>query len=190
MKRIFLLALLSSAFFAVPLHAATPAPSGSAGSGPMKPNTDVETRITANKLTYQAEKRQVVFEGNVHVIRPDFEMRSARLTVYMKPPEADKTARPGTAPAGLATGDVERLVAQGNVVMNEPEGRTGTSDKATYTTADGVLLMEGNPRLADGENTITGETIRYFTEQNRSEVLGGGKKRVEAVFSNTKKGNR
>lgn len=156
---------------------------------PMRPNTDVETRITADKLTYQAEKRQVVFDGNVHVSRPDFDLRSTRLTVYMKPAKAQKNGTSGSAPAGLATGDVDRLVAQGHVVMTEPEGRSGTSDKATYTADDGVLLMEGSPRLTDGENTITGETIRYYTQENRSEVIGG-KKRVEAVFSGSRKGTR
>ena len=160
------------------------------GRNPLRPDTDVETRITADKLTYQAEKRQVVFEGNVRVNRPDFDLRSARLTVYMKPAKAEKSGKSGGAPAGLAAGDVERLVAQGNVVMTEPEGRSGSSDKATYTTGDGVLLMEGNPRLTDGENTITGETIRYYTQENRSEVIGGSKKRVEAVFTGSRKGKR
>lgn len=61
------------------------------GRKPLRPDTDVETRITADKLTYQAEKRQVVFEGNVRVNRPDFDLRSARLTVYMKPAKAEKS---------------------------------------------------------------------------------------------------
>lgn len=64
------------------------------GRKPLRPDTDVETRITADKLTYQAEKRQVVFEGNVRVNRPDFDLRSARLTVYMKPAKAEKAASP------------------------------------------------------------------------------------------------
>ncbi len=150
-------------------------------------DTNVQTRIAANKLTYQAEKRLVVFEGNVHVNRPDFDLRSNRLTVYLKPAQADKKSASAAVP-GLEAGDVDRLVAQGSVIMTEPGGRSGTSDKATYTTGDGVLVMEGNPRLTDGENTITGETIRYYTQQNRSEVIGGSKKRVEAVFTNTRKG--
>ena len=75
------------------------------------------------------------------------------------------------------------------------ENRNGTCAKAIYTMDDGVLLMEGDPRLTDGENTVTGETIKYFTEENRSEVMGGSKKRVEAVFSGSKnsspiRGNR
>lgn len=190
MKRSSLLSSLLAAALITTCIPATADAATPARNKPLRPGTDTETRITANKLTYQAEKRQVVFEGNVHVTRPDFDLRSARLTVYMKPANAPKNGASGSVPAGLATGDVDRLVAQGNVVMTEPEGRSGTSDKATYTTDDGVLLMEGSPRLTDGENTITGETIRYYTQENRSEVIGGAKKRVEAVFSGSRKGNR
>ena len=78
-------------------------------------------------------------------------------------------------PAGMAAGDVDRIVAERNVRMKS-ENRNGTCAKATYTMDDGVLLMEGDPRLTDGENTVTGETIKYFTEENRSEVMGGSKK--------------
>ena len=94
----------------------------------------------------------------------------------------------------MAAGDVDRIVAERNVRMKS-ENRNGTCAKAIYTMDDGVLLMEGDPRLTDGENTVTGETIKYFTEENRSEVMGGSKKRVEAVFSGSKnsspiRGNR
>ena len=190
MKRSSLLsALLAAALITTCIPAAADA-APPARNTPLRPNTDVETRITADTLTYQAEKRQVVCEGHVHVTRPDFDLRAARLTVYMKPAKAQKNGSSGSASAGLATGDVDRLVAQGHVVMTEPEGRSGTSDKATYTADNGVLLMEGSPRLTDGENTITGETIRYYTQENRSEVIGGSKKRVEAVFSGSRKGTR
>lgn len=180
MKHFFFFLLLLIALFSSVSQAAPVAK-----KSPLKPDTDVETKITANKLTYQAEKRMVVFDGDVHVIRPDFDLRSMKLTVYLKPAEAAKTGAIPTS--GIATGNVDRLEAQGKVIMKEPEGRTGTCEKAIYTVTDGVLFMEGNPRLSDGENTVTGETIRYFTQENRSEVNGGSKKRVEAVFSNKKK---
>lgn len=157
-----------------------------------KADTNVETRITAQQLTYLADKQRVMFEKNVHVQRPDFELWADKLTVYMKPPQKktqkQKNASTGL-PEGMATGDVDRIVAERNVRM-EREGRSGICDKATYTMDNGVLLMEGNPRLTDGDNTVTGEVIRYYTNENRSEVLGGAKKRVEAIFSGSKPSGR
>lgn len=161
---------------------------------PGKPAKDVETRIVADKMTYQSEKQQVVFDTKVHVTRPDFELWSDKLTVYLKPAKtAPATAggekKAGSLPEGMAAGDVDRLVAQGNVRM-QSDGREGTSSKATYTVDDGMLVMEGDPKVSDGDNIITGEVIRYFTKENRSEVIGGTKKRVEAVFSTSNKPNR
>ncbi len=162
---------------------------------PPKPAKDVETRITSDQLTYEAEKHLVVFDKNVHVKRPDFELWADRINVYLKPAKngAKEGGEKGGMPAGMASGDVDRIVAERNVRMKS-ENRNGTCAKATYTMDNGVLLMEGDPRLTDGENTVTGETIKYFTEENRSEVMGGSKKRVEAVFSGSKtspiRGNR
>lgn len=152
---------------------------------PPKPAQNVETRITSDQLTYMAEKQLVVFDKNVHVVRPDIEIWADKITVYLKPPKDKEEGKAGGMPAGMAAGDVDKIVAERNVRMKS-ENRSGTCAKATYTMDNGVLLMEGDPRLTDGENTVTGETIRYYTEENRSEVLGGGKKRVEAVFSGSK----
>lgn len=181
---VFFLAVSGVMCFAVAAHAAS-APA-------VKPSRDVETRINADKMTYLADKQRVIFETKVHVTRPDFELWADKLTVYMKPPkkESGKEPRPKSGlPEGMATGDVDRLVAERNVRMSS-DGRSGTCARATYTVDDGVLRMEGDPRVTDGENTITGEVIRYFTNENRSEVTGGAKKRVEAVFSSPNKSSR
>lgn len=155
-----------------------------------KPAKDVETRITAGKLTYSADKQQAVFESNVHVQRPDFQLWADRLTVYLKPAAPKDSDKPkGAIPDTMGGGDLDKLVADRNVRMSAEGGRTGTCSKATYTAADGVLHMEGDPRVSDNENTITGEEILYYTQQNRSEVRGG-KKRVEAVFSSPAKASK
>lgn len=157
-----------------------------------RPAKDVETRIQADKMTYLAGQQRAVFEDKVHVMRPDFQLWADTLTVHMKEPAktAEGTAEGGSLPQGMAAGDVDKLVAAGNVRMSSEGGRSGSCSKATYLVDQGVLRMEGNPRVSDGENTISGETILYYTRENRSEVLGGAKKRVEAVFSSPAKPTR
>ena len=61
------------------------------------------------------------------------------------------------------------------------ENRNGTCAKATYTMDDGVLLMEGDPRLTDGENTVTGETIKYFTEEKTAAKSWAGPRSVSKL---------
>lgn len=185
---IMLIPLLMAFVCAVPVMPAAAAPE-KAGQNSPGLSRNVETRINAAKLTYTADKQQAVFEGKVHVARPDFELWGDRLIVYMKPAPkkaADEAQKPGTVPAGMAGGDIDRIEAIGNVRMASEPNRAGSCSKAVYTASDGVLRMEGDPRVSDGENTVTGEVIRYFTRENRSEVQGG-KKRVEAVFSSSQK---
>ncbi|WP_051445136.1 LptA/OstA family protein [Desulfocurvus vexinensis] len=137
----------------------------------------VPTRITSEKVRYEQGDRVVIFEGQVFVQRPDMTIRSRKLTVHMAKGSAAKAA-PGQ-PAG--PGEVERIVAEGDVQL-EREGRQGTCATATYHVQTGVLVMEGEPRLTDGDNHITGRIIRLYLKDNRSEVEGGPGKQVEAIF--------
>jgi lipopolysaccharide export system protein LptA len=151
---------------------------------------NVPTRITADGMSYEADAQQVMFTKNVHVKRPDFEMWADKITVYLKPANKKESAGEGAAAIdSLAVGEIDRIVAAGNVRMKRDKN-TSTSGKATYTMDTAVLALEDNPRLTDGENVITGEVIRYFMNENRSDVLSGPKKRVEAVFITSDKPTR
>lgn len=183
-----LTALVPAMVPAVQIAQAAPAAQAApTAKNPVSPAKDVETRITADKLTYTADKQQAVFETNVHVVRPDMQLWSDRLIVHLKPAGAKSEAKPqGGLPESMGGGDLDKLVADGNVRMSAEGGRTGTCARATYTADDAVLRMTGDPRVSDKENTVTGEEIIYYTRENRSEVRGG-KKRVEAVFSSPAK---
>ena len=78
MKKLFLgiTTLSLSLFCSAPLWAAPVTPP--------KPAKNVETRITSDQLTYLAEKQLVIFDKNVHVVRPDIEIWADRITVYLK----------------------------------------------------------------------------------------------------------
>ena len=166
---------------AAPTVAAPADPAGAAG--------DLPIHITSDAMTYDTNKNTVVFQGNVEVEREDFRLWSAVLTLYLKSADqpADKT-QAGNQPA-LETGDLDHIVAEKNVRFRY-NTQTGTAEKATYTVDDALLVLEGNPVIRDGENSITGQRIRYYMNENRSEVDGGPQKRVQAVFSSggSKKG--
>ena len=89
MKKLFLgiTTLSLSLFCSAPLWAAPVTPP--------KPAKNVETRITSDQLTYLAEKQLVIFDKNVHVVRPDIEIWADRITVYLKPPKGDAQKKEG-----------------------------------------------------------------------------------------------
>jgi lipopolysaccharide export system protein LptA len=177
-----------SAKAAKPADTSKPASSSNNGSAAKAQTSNpaeqqkINTQITSDRITYTANNLQVVFLNAVHVRRPDFELWTDKLTIYLKPStEKQETAEGGT-PTGMAAGDIERMVAEGNVRITS-EGGVGTSAQATYTTANGLLVMSGSPKLMDKENMITGDVIRYYMNENRSEVISGHGKQVEAVFT-------
>lgn len=149
---------------------------------------DVPLVITADSLKYNPDGRMVVFSGNVEVQRENFRIWSDLLTLYLKggrgaPSQAsanDSAATPEGVPA-LGPGDLDKIIAEKNVKF-QFNTQSGTASKATYTLDSGILLLEGRPTLRDGENSISGSSIRYYLNENRSEVEGGPSGRVEAVF--------
>ena len=64
----------------------------------------------------------------------------------------------------LAQGGIASIVQQGNVVYTDgqtPEKRTQASaDKALYTPADGILVLNGSPRVSEGSMVTTATSIR------------------------------
>lgn len=149
-------------------------------SGAVQAQDDqVPVKIVSDKMEYSQKDNAVIFTGNVHVDRPDFELWSDKLTVFMQAPSGDAAQ---TSVGPNASRDIEKLLAEGNVRIQRDQ-QTGTSGKATYWTKKGVIVMEGNPVLKDGQgSSITGEKITYFLQENRGVVQGGEKQRVQAVF--------
>ena len=141
----------------------------------------VATTITSDSMNYDPGTRQVVFKDNVHVVREDFQIWSEKLIIYFSEEVQKKQSQAKTTAApGQNLSDVEKIVALQKVRIVS-QGKKGFCEKATYWQKDGLMQMEGNPRLEDGDNQIQGEIIKLYTQDNRSEVLGG-KKRVHAIF--------
>ncbi len=135
----------------------------------------VPTKITSDVMRVEQGGAKVVFSGNVVVTRPDMIIRSTNLTVFLPPQAADAGAQ------GSDQGRIQRIVAEGDVTI-EREGRAGTAAKATWHEDEGLLVMEGDPVLREGDNAIAGKVIKIWIRDGRSEVVGGAGKRVEATF--------
>ena len=185
---------LGFCFLAVVLTAMLPP--AFAASSPLGGNDSKSPiRVTADNMIYEPDKNTVVFSGNVEVVRDDFRMWSARLTMYMKErKDAAGEKNAGNAQNGasggldaMKAGDLDRIVAEKNVRFRM-DTKSGTAQKATWLADKEELVLEGNPVLLDGQNSVTGKRIRYFVRENRSQVEGGSGKRVEAVFSSNGEG--
>jgi lipopolysaccharide export system protein LptA len=136
-------------------------------------NQSIPTDIASDKMTYAGRDNLVVFTGDVHVLRPDFELWSDELRVFLKPGQEDEA--PGQQE------NIDKIVASGSVRI-KTEGREGFSDLLTYFPDEGLARLEKNPRLVEDRNSVEGETIILNMKENTSEVLGGPQKRVRVIF--------
>lgn len=137
---------------------------------PRQAPTGVPVKVNADRMTYDEQGKVVAFEGNVVA-------KHEGLTLT-----ADKVS------AFFVTGDkrfdvkgIDRIIATGNVHA-EKGNTSGDCGKLTYLVEPRILVMEQDPVLRDGPNSITGDKIRFYVRENRSEVVGGEGKRVEAEF--------
>lgn len=139
------------------------------------------TRIIAEKMTYESTKNRVIFEGAVHVTRPDMQIWSEILTLILDN-SGGKTSSGtgGDNPLGMEGGKVERIIAEKNVRIKQDD-KTGTCGRATYYVTNAKIVMEQNPVLIDGDNRIKGRVINYYPDSGRSEVIGN----VDVQFTTT-----
>jgi lipopolysaccharide export system protein LptA len=78
--------------------------------------------------------------------------------------------------AFLAEGGIASVVQQGSVAYNDgqpPDKRTQAwADKARYTPANQILVLTGNPRVAEGGMVTTAKTIRINRATDDSFATG------------------
>ena len=151
-------------------------------------DSNLPVDVTADNMVYNADKNTVIFQGRVEAVRGEFTMWSDTLTLYLKSRTDASQKNKNAASQAMQGSDLDRIVAEKNVRFKNGT-QTGTAQKATYYSAKNLLVLEGNPILHDGDNSIRGNVIRYYVDENRSVVEGSPKQRVHAVFSsNDKKG--
>jgi lipopolysaccharide export system protein LptA len=109
---------------------------------------------TSDSMWYSDPDRVVHYEGNVDVKQGTERITSAVTDVYLL----------------KETNDVEKSIAQRDVVLTQP-GRRGTGDWAQYTAADETVVLKGKPaRVEDAENGIN-ESARLTVYLRESRVV-------------------
>lgn len=128
-----------------------------------KGNSHLPITIKSNELVADNKGKTAIFTGKVVAKQGDVTIFCDKMTVFY----------------GNTQGDVDKIEADGNVRIVQ-ENRTGISSHAVYESVQGkITLTGGNPKVMQGADTVTGETITYFINEERSSVSGG---RVEAVI--------
>jgi lipopolysaccharide transport protein LptA len=106
----------------------------------------------SERMTYSDGERLVRYETNVDIRQGTDRITCAVADIYLQ----------------KGMNEVEKTIAQQNVVMTQP-GRRGTGDWAQYTLADETFVLKGNPaKVEDHEQgTNEGGVITVYVRENK-----------------------
>ena len=125
----------------------------SVAGGPVKSATRGEdtnsTVVTSNRLKFDQQKRQAVFEENVVVMDSKVKILADCLKVFFT--EDNK---------------VEQIEAEGHVTIIRNDLKA-TGEKATYDIKAGKMQLVGNPMIHRNQDKLTGTTITLWRESKR-----------------------
>ncbi len=115
--------------------------------------------IEADRMVSLEQKNSVLFSGNVLATQADVRIRSQEMTVFY----SEKTK-------GKGNQDVEKVHCVGSVEVTKGDW-LGTGKTMDYMASQRKVILTGNAKAWQGKNQVSGETIIYYLDEGRSEVV-------------------
>ena len=158
--------LAAAALGAVGLGAPDAAAQLSEGGGPVS--------YSADNLEYVDGERRLVLTGDVDIVQNDARLRADRVTMFF-------SRSGGDGGSNLASGDIERMIAEGEVYYVRP-AQSARGDRAVYEVAQDAVVFSGNVVVASDENVIRGEQLVLQIGSRRTTIRPQPGERVRGVF--------
>lgn len=168
-----LVALLMVVLASVPiLHAAdvaTNPPPPATATAPLAAEapTNEPTIVTSEHLQADYLHNVGTFEGNVLAVDPRMTVRADKMTVFFGSTNVVTAAGTNTARA------VQKIIAEGGVVITTPDNKKSNSDRAEYTGEDGKVVLTGHPHAESAEGVVTGQRITFWRDSQKMDVDAG-----------------
>ncbi len=121
--------------------------------------------ITSDRLDLDQAAGSAVFTGGVKVGQGTLRLAADRVEVFY------------TGDTGSETGQVERMVATGNVMLSNGT-EAAEAEQATYEVAAGTIAMQGDVLLTQGQNALSSERLTIDLNAGTGQLEG----RVQTIF--------
>jgi lipopolysaccharide transport protein LptA len=116
---------------------------------------DQPTVITSTRIEFDYREMVAVFDENVRIENPEFLMLADRVLVFLE-----------------GTNTIKQIMAIGRVSVTNGL-RSASCDKAVYTRAAEQLVLTGHARLLRGSDSVSGDRIDIWLNDERMEVTPG-----------------
>jgi lipopolysaccharide export system protein LptA len=142
---------------------------------------------SADNLQYFDGDHRLVLTGNVDIVQNDARLRANQITLFFTRAAPAAGATPAQAAAssaangGLGSGDIDRMLAEGDVYYVRPQ-QSARGDHADYETSSDSVTFTGNVVVASEENVIRGETLVLQIGTRQTTIRPQNGQRVRGVF--------
>ncbi len=137
-----------------------------------------KTTIEAEEAYFNTDRNEVMFQGNVVLSHPQFDMSCDILEVLLK----GDGNKGGAMPGQMAADGIERAIAKGYVQIEKmaPDGKVqvAKSRLAVYNSMSQELVLSDYPSLQRGKDLIVGlsETTKIHLRADGSHRVDGPSK--------------
>ena len=133
--------------------------------GGLEHDATLPVEITSDTLELDQAAGTAVLQGGVKVGQGELRLAADRLEVYYEAGE------------GSDTGTVRRMHATGNVTLTNG-AEHAESEEADYDVASGIIEMQGDVLLTQGENALSSRSLRIDLNSGTGLLEG----RVQTIF--------
>jgi lipopolysaccharide export system protein LptA len=144
-------------------------------------NRDKPVRIQAASLEVRDKDKVATFNGDVHVVQGDTEMRCNTLLVYYEDGAAKtgvKAAQPG--PGGSS--QIRRMEAKGGVVVTQKE-QVATGERGEFDMRTNTVTLSGNVVVTKGENILKGPRLVVNLTTGVSRMESDGSRPIDMLLN-------
>jgi lipopolysaccharide export system protein LptA len=143
-----------------------------------KSTTPSVIRVRGGSLTYSDVDRRALMLGGalgpVEAQTATADATASQVELFLLPAGDHGTQ----GEAGGSQGEVDRMIASGNVVVSS-QGRRGVGQQLAYTSSTGEFVLTGTatapPRMTDpNRGSVTGNALIFHTRDDSVSIEGGG----------------
>jgi len=112
--------------------------------------------ITSDSMEAETKANKVTFRGNVVAKQKNMTITSGELIATYA--EGGK--------------ELKEVVAIGHVRITQQD-KIAVADKAIFLNNERKIILTGNPKVWQGKDTVSGDRIIYYLDEDRTTVEGG-----------------
>lgn len=142
-------------------------------------------RITSATLEVRDKSKMATFQGDVHIVQGETEVRCDELVVFYDD-QKDKSGAKKKSPApdaSVGQQQIRRMEARGSVVVTQKDQRA-VGDRADFDMRTNTVTLIGNVVITNADNVLRGSrmVVDLNTGIARMGATSGGT-RVEGIFN-------